>query len=108
MVATFKSFLPKTDSSLSGSKFKIDVPKISEIFWLYVDSSSSTESVKPSSSVSIPPSLLKSSDISTTAFWITGKSDGDLYFGIIYLPLLAIVGWVISYYLYKIGYKIKS
>ena len=37
-----------------------------------------------------------------------GKSDGDLYFGVIYLPLLAIVGWVISYYLYKIGYKIKS
>ena len=37
-----------------------------------------------------------------------GKSDGDLYFGIIYLPLLAILGWVISFYLYKIGYKIKS
>ena len=37
-----------------------------------------------------------------------GKSDGDLYFGVIYLPLLAIVGWAISYYLYKIGYKIKS
>ncbi len=37
-----------------------------------------------------------------------GKSDGDLYFGVIYLPLLAVVGWYISFYLYKVGYKIKT
>ena len=46
--------------------------------------------------------------INVFRYGFLGKSDGDLYFGVIYLPLLAIVGWVISYYLYKIGYKIKS
>ena len=37
-----------------------------------------------------------------------GNSDGGISFGIIYLPLLAIAGWFVAYYLYKIGYKIKS
>ena len=37
-----------------------------------------------------------------------GKSDGDMSFGMIYIPLLALVGWLVSFYLYKKGYKIKS
>ena len=37
-----------------------------------------------------------------------GVSDGPILFGMIYLPLLAIVSWYISYILYKNGYKIKS
>ena len=55
--ATDLSFLPGIDSSLSGSRFNIEVPSISFIFALYVDISTSTESLRPSSSVSIPPSL---------------------------------------------------
>ena len=34
--------------------------------------------------------------------------DGSLNFGIIYLSLISVLIWFISYYLYKIGYKIKS
>tara|TARA_Y100000817_G_scaffold306163_1_gene291076 strand:+ start:285 stop:599 length:315 start_codon:yes stop_codon:yes gene_type:complete len=34
--------------------------------------------------------------------------DGSLNFGIIYLSLISILIWFISYYLYKVGYKIKS
>ena len=34
--------------------------------------------------------------------------DGSLNFGIIYLSLISILIWFISYYLYKAGYKIKS
>ena len=37
-----------------------------------------------------------------------GKSDGDMSFGMIYIPLLALVGWLVAFYLYKKGYKIKS
>jgi len=37
-----------------------------------------------------------------------GKSDGDILFGIFYLPLLALIGWFVAFYLYKVGYKIKS
>tara|TARA_B100000945_G_C20257986_1_gene537834 strand:- start:53 stop:862 length:810 start_codon:yes stop_codon:yes gene_type:complete len=36
------------------------------------------------------------------------KSDGSIFFGIIYLFLLSILFWFISYILYKKGYKIKS
>jgi len=35
-------------------------------------------------------------------------SDGSIVFGLIYLTILAFVMWFLSYYLYKIGYKIKS
>tara|TARA_B100000989_G_scaffold297261_1_gene282526 strand:+ start:599 stop:1405 length:807 start_codon:yes stop_codon:yes gene_type:complete len=34
--------------------------------------------------------------------------DGSLKFGLIYLSIIAIIIWYISYYLYKKGYKIKS
>tara|TARA_B100000029_G_scaffold409412_1_gene410967 strand:- start:2846 stop:3658 length:813 start_codon:yes stop_codon:yes gene_type:complete len=36
------------------------------------------------------------------------KSDGSIFVGSIYLTLLAILFWFISYVLYKRGYKIKS
>jgi ABC-2 type transport system permease protein len=37
-----------------------------------------------------------------------GVSDGPLFFGLIYLPLLTLLGWFIAFFLYKKGYKIKS
>jgi len=40
-------------------------------------------------------------------FGFIGKSDGSIIFGIIYLTILAFVSWLISYLLYKKGYKIK-
>jgi len=41
-------------------------------------------------------------------FGFLGASDGSIGFGLIYLVILSIIVWLISYYLYKIGYKIKS
>ncbi len=41
-------------------------------------------------------------------FGFLGVSDGSISFGVIYLTILAISIWFLSYYLYKIGYKIKS
>jgi len=35
-------------------------------------------------------------------------SDGSIGIGLVYLTILSIIVWLISYYLYKIGYKIKS
>ncbi len=37
-----------------------------------------------------------------------GNSDGSIKFGIIFLVILSIVTWYISYLLYRKGYKIKS
>ncbi len=37
-----------------------------------------------------------------------GNLDGSIEFGIIYLSTLAFILWLISFYLYKKGYKIKS
>ena len=37
-----------------------------------------------------------------------GVSDGNIYFGIIYLPLLSLSAWFIAYMLYTNGYKIKT
>ena len=37
-----------------------------------------------------------------------GNLDGSLSFGLIYLTTLSIIIWLVSYYLYKKGYKIKS
>jgi len=37
-----------------------------------------------------------------------GISDGDMFFGIIYLPALSIVAWLFSFVLYNNGYKIKT
>ncbi len=36
------------------------------------------------------------------------KSDGSIFVGSVYLTILAILLWFISYLLYKKGYKIKS
>ncbi len=41
-------------------------------------------------------------------FGFLGASDGSISFGLTYLVILSIIVWLISYYLYKIGYKIKS
>ncbi len=37
-----------------------------------------------------------------------GSLDGSLYFGIGYLVVISIITWLIAFYLYKVGYKIKS
>ena len=37
-----------------------------------------------------------------------GVSDGPLFFGMIYLPILAFLSWFVGYILYKKGYKVKS
>jgi len=37
-----------------------------------------------------------------------GASDGSIIIGLIYLSILAFVSWLVAWYLYKIGYKIKS
>tara|TARA_Y100000590_G_C15689669_1_gene1002971 strand:+ start:698 stop:1510 length:813 start_codon:yes stop_codon:yes gene_type:complete len=41
-------------------------------------------------------------------FGFLGASDGSIIYGLIYLITLSAILWFISYYLYKIGYKIKS
>jgi ABC-2 type transport system permease protein len=46
--------------------------------------------------------------IDITRFGFLGVSDGSIVFGLIYLTILAFIMWFLSYYLYKIGYKIKS
>jgi len=37
-----------------------------------------------------------------------GSSDGSISFGLIYLSIIALLVWLASFYLYKVGYKIKS
>ena len=37
-----------------------------------------------------------------------GSSDGSISFGLIYLSIISLLVWSIAFYLYKIGYKIKS
>ena len=46
--------------------------------------------------------------IDITRFGFLGVSDGFIVFGLFYLTILAFAMWFLSYYLYKIGYKIKS
>ena len=41
-------------------------------------------------------------------FGFLGASDGSINFGIIYLSVLSVVVWFISYHLFKTGYKIKT
>ena len=41
-------------------------------------------------------------------FGFLGTSDGSIGIGLVYLTILSIIVWLMSYYLYKIGYKIKS
>ena len=37
-----------------------------------------------------------------------GSSDGSITVGLIYLSIIALLVWLASFYLYKVGYKIKS
>ena len=37
-----------------------------------------------------------------------GTSDGSIIIGFIYLIILSVVMWFLAFYLYKVGYKIKS
>ena len=37
-----------------------------------------------------------------------GKADGSIFIGLIYLSILSFVIWLVTYLLYKKGYKIKS
>ena len=37
-----------------------------------------------------------------------GSSDGSISVGLIYLSIIALLVWLASFYLYKVGYKIKS
>ena len=37
-----------------------------------------------------------------------GKADGSIFIGLIYLSVLSLVSWFVTYLLYKKGYKIKS
>ncbi len=41
-------------------------------------------------------------------FGFLGASDGSINFGLIFLIILSLVFWFVSYYLFKIGYKIKT
>mgnify|MGYP001972280084 FL=1 len=41
-------------------------------------------------------------------FSMIGISDGSTIFGLLYLLSINLVLWWIAYYLYKIGYKIKT
>ena len=46
--------------------------------------------------------------IDVTRFGFLGTSDGSIVFGMIFLTIILLIAWFFSYYLFKIGYKIKS
>tara|TARA_Y100001970_G_scaffold259435_1_gene340377 strand:- start:356 stop:1168 length:813 start_codon:yes stop_codon:yes gene_type:complete len=46
--------------------------------------------------------------IDITRFGFLGVSDGSYVFGLVFLTTILFIVWFLSYYLYKIGYKIKS
>ena len=46
--------------------------------------------------------------IDITRFGFLGVSDGFIVFGLFYLTILAFVLWFLCYYLYTIGWKLKS
>ena len=46
--------------------------------------------------------------IDITRFGFLGTSDGSIVFGLIFLTIILFIAWFFSYYLFKIGYKIKS
>ena len=41
-------------------------------------------------------------------FAFIGQSDGSIMFGVLYLSIISFLSWLLAYYLFKIGYKIKS
>ena len=86
--ATVTNFILQPLSFLSGVFYTID--RLPEFF-------RSISSVNPFFHI-----------INIFRYGFLGKSDGDMSFGMIYIPLLALVGWLVAFYLYKKGYKIKS
>ena len=54
--------------------------------------------------------LLESAESTDRAgrYSFIGSFDGSLHFGISYLVAISIITWLIAFYLYKVGYKIKS
>ena len=46
--------------------------------------------------------------IDITRYGFLGESDGNILFGIIYLSFISLVLWFLCWYLYKIGWKLKS
>ena len=86
--ATVTNFILQPLSFLSGVFYTID--RLPEFF-------QSISSVNPFFHI-----------INIFRYGFLGKSDGDMSFGMIYISLLALVGWLIAFYLYKKGYKIKS
>ena len=67
-------------------------------------------------SIEVLPNFLKTISLYNPFFYMIdgfryafiGNLDGSIEFGIIYLSILSIIIWFISYLLYKRGYKIKS
>ena len=86
--ATVTNFILQPLSFLSGVFYTID--RLPEFF-------QSISSVNPFFHI-----------INIFRYGFLGKSDGDMSFGMIYIPFLALVGWLVAFYLYKKGYKIKS
>ena len=86
--ATVTNFILQPLSFLSGVFYTID--RLPEFF-------QSISSVNPFFHI-----------INIFRYGFLGKSDGDMSFGMIYMPLLALVGWLVAFYLYKKGYKLKS
>ena len=46
--------------------------------------------------------------IDLTRFGFLGASDGSIIFGLIYLTILALLLWLLCWYLYRAGWKLKS
>ena len=86
--ATVTNFILQPLSFLSGVFYTID--RLPEFF-------QSISSVNPFFHI-----------INIFRYGFLGKSDGDMTFGMIYIPFLASLGWLVAFYLYKKGYKIKS
>ena len=86
--ATITNFIITPLSFLSGVFYSID--KLPEFFQL-------ASKVNPFFYI-----------IDITRFGFLGTSDGSIIFGIVYLLIISFIMWFLSYYLYKIGYKIKS
>ena len=86
--ATITNFIITPLSFLSGVFYSIE--KLPEIF-------QSISQINPFFHI-----------INIFRYGFLGQSDGSMDFGIIYLPVLAFAIWLLAFYLYKIGYKIKS
>ena len=87
-MATVTNFIIVPLSFLSGTFYSIDkLPKVLKILSLYNPFFHMIDGFRYS---------------------FIGKMDGSLFFGIVYLTILSVAMWLIAYYLYKKGYKIKS